>query len=59
MRRRIIMALLAVGAIGGFASGFHHLRACRGGEQWRDRAATEQRSDCTDHHGSAADGDDR
>lgn len=58
MRRRIIMALLAVGAIGGFASGFHHLRACRGGE-WRERAAMEQRSDCTDHHARAADGDDR
>ena len=48
MRRRIIMALFAVGAVGGFASGFHHLRACSGGEQWRESAATEQRSDCTD-----------
>jgi hypothetical protein len=38
MRRRILMVLFALGAIGGYASGFHHLRACHA----QRRAAFEQ-----------------
>ncbi len=28
MRRRFLMVVFAIGAIGGYASGFHHLRGC-------------------------------
>ncbi len=35
MRRRIIMALLALGAIGGFAAGFAHMHhACHNEGSW-------------------------
>jgi hypothetical protein len=29
MRRRILMLVLALGTIGGYASGFAHMHACR------------------------------
>ncbi len=28
MRRRMMMALLAIGAVGGYAAGFAHMHAC-------------------------------
>ncbi len=34
MKRRVVMALLGVGAVVGFASGFHSIRHCQ-----RDRRA--------------------
>ena len=33
MRRRILMLVLALGAIGGYASGFAHMHACRHGRE--------------------------
>ncbi len=50
MRRRIIMALLAVGAVSGFAMGFSHLhRGCQN-QRWQEHAAQEHRqTDCVDH----------
>ncbi len=33
MRRRILMVLLALGAVGGYASGFAHMRACHRGRE--------------------------
>jgi hypothetical protein len=45
MRRRIIMALLALGAIGGYGAGFAHMhRACHNEQQWHGHA------DCADQH---------
>ena len=38
MKRRILIAVLALGTVGGYASGFHHLR-CHG----RDRQASFER----------------
>jgi hypothetical protein len=33
MRRRILMVLLAVGMVGGYASGFAHMRECHRGRE--------------------------
>ena len=35
MRRPILMVLLALGTLGGYASGFAHVRACH---RWREAA---------------------
>jgi hypothetical protein len=45
MRRRLIIALLALGAIGGYSAGFAHMHhACRG--NWNAHHASSH--DCTD-----------
>lgn len=56
MRRRILMVLLGLGAIGGYASGIAHLRHGACGSGWRDRAESHWQSqgrntnrDCVDH----------
>jgi hypothetical protein len=33
MRRRILMVVLALGTIGGYASGFAHMHACQRGRE--------------------------
>ena len=47
MRRRIVMALLALGTIGGYAAGFAHMHhACNHGE-WNGRNVATH-VDCAD-----------
>jgi hypothetical protein len=48
MRRRIVIALLALGTIGGYAAGFAHMHhACHGG-QWNGGQHGYANHDCTD-----------
>ena len=47
MRRRLIIALLALGTVGGYAAGFAHMHhACHGGN-WHGRNASAH-YDCAD-----------
>jgi len=43
MRRRIVMALLALGAIGGYAAGFAHVHHACHNQNWHH-------ADCADQH---------
>ena len=46
MRRRLLIVLLALGAVGGYSAGFAHLHhACHNGD-WNGRHAAAH--DCTD-----------
>jgi hypothetical protein len=48
MRRRIVIALLALGTIGGYAAGFAHLhRSCHANGEWNGRYSNGH-VDCAD-----------
>lgn len=48
MRRRIVIALLALGTIGGYAAGFAHMhRSCHNGD-WNGRYSNTSHVDCAD-----------
>ena len=55
MRRRILMVLLAVGAVGGYAEGFAHMHACpRGRNSAFERHVADVCIDAANHASKGA-----
>ncbi len=49
MRRRILIALLALGTVGGYAAGFAHIHhSCNAQGDWHGRYGNHSNVDCAD-----------